>query len=65
MEIKGRRISHLSRTFHDKESEGADQLLALMGSHGYLEIAVPDGSAALILGVDTGEPVYVSSSPVA
>ena len=63
VEIKGRRINHLSHTFHDKESEGADQLLALMGSHGYLEIAVPDGSASLILGVDTGEPVYVFSAP--
>lgn len=65
VEIKGHRINHLSRTFHDQESGQASGLLALVGSHGYLEIAVPDGSASLILGVDTGEPVYVSTSPTA
>ena len=65
VEIKGHRINHLSRTFHDREPGQAGGLLALVGSHGYLEIAVADGSASLILGVDTGEPVYVSSSPVA
>ena len=65
VEINGRRINHLSRTFHDREPEQADGLLALMGSHGYLEIAVADGSAAMILGVDTGEPVLVSISPAA
>ena len=62
--IKGRRINHLSRTFHDREPGQAGGLLALVGSHGYLEIAVPDGSASLVLGVDIGEPVYVSSSHV-
>ena len=65
VEIKGRRINHLSRTFHDRQKEQAGALLALVGSHGYLEIAVPDGSASLILGVDTGEPVHVSISPAA
>ena len=63
VEIKGRRINHLSRTFHDRRPEQAGDLLALIGSHGYLEIAVADGSASLILGVDTGEPVHVSSLP--
>ncbi len=65
VEIKGRRINHLSRTFHDRESGVAGDLLALVGSHGYLEIAVADGNASLILGVDTGEPVYVSTPPAA
>ena len=65
VEIKGRRINHLSRTFHDREPEQADGLLALLGSHGYLEIAVADGSAAMILGVDTGEPVHVLTPPAA
>ena len=65
VQIKGRRINHLSRTFHDREQEHAGGLLALVGSHGYLEIAVADGSASMILGVNAGEPVYVSSSPAA
>ena len=65
VEIKGLRINHLSRTFHDQEPGQVGGLLALVGSHGYLEIAVPDDSASLILGVDTGEPVYVYSSPAA
>ena len=65
VEIKGRRINHLSRAFHDQERGKASGLLALVGSHGYLEIAVPDGSASLILGADAGEPVHVSSSPAA
>ena len=63
VEIKGLRINHLSRTFHDHAPGQGGGLLALVGSHGYLEIAVPDGSASLILGADTGEPVHVSSSP--
>ena len=65
VEIKGRRINHLSRTFHDRELREEGGLLALVGSHGYLEIAVADGSASLILGADTGEPVHVSISPAA
>ncbi len=65
VEIKGRRISRLSRSFHDPQVPAEGGLVALVGSHGYLEIAVPDDNASLILGVDTGEPVYVSSSPVA
>ena len=63
MEIKGRRINHLSRTFHDREPEHVDGLLALVNSHGYLEIALADGSAASLLGVDTGEPVQVFTGP--
>ena len=63
VEIKGRRINHLSRTFHDQEPGQEGSLLALVGSHGYLEIAVPDGNASLILGAGTGEPVHVACSP--
>jgi hypothetical protein len=62
VEIKGERITGLSRTFHDEESGGTGPLLALMGSHGYLEIALRDGNAAAALGVGPGEPVYVFTS---
>jgi hypothetical protein len=60
LEIKGRIIPRLSRTFHDDSSQSEEDLLALIGSHGYLEIARRDGSAALALSVAAGEPVLVS-----
>ena len=63
VEIKGHRINQLSRTFHHQEPGQAGALLALVGSHGYLEIAVTDGSAASYLGANTGEPVRVSGLP--
>ena len=59
VEIKGRRIAGLSHAFHDPLYAAADGLVALVGSHGYLEIAVPDGSAALTLGAGVDEPVNV------
>lgn len=59
------RITGLSRTFHDvpehKPAQPGDlPLVALMGSNGYLEIALPDGNAAHTLGLGIGEPVSVS-----
>lgn len=61
VEIKNRRISGLSLTFHDSSnkapSSGGNQLVALLGSNGYLEVALPDGSAASFLGVGVGEPL--------
>ena len=42
------------RTFTDAEG-----LLALIGSFGYLEVALNGGSAAALLGVGAGEPVTV------
>jgi S-adenosylmethionine hydrolase len=38
----------------------ADGLAALIGSHGYLEIVVTNGSAAQVLGVKVGDEVSVS-----
>ena len=58
IEIKGRGIARLSRTFHHGDRPG--QLLALIGSHGYLEIAVANGSAARELKAGPGEPVTLS-----
>lgn len=61
--IKGQRISGLSRTFQDasrgEPSPGTPQPVALLGSNGYLEVACPDGSAATLLKVGVGEPVRV------
>ena len=58
--IKGESIRGLSRTFHDDDHPTEKQLLALIGSHGYLEIAVRDGSAALALPAQVGESVRVT-----
>ena len=38
----------------------ADGLTSLIGSHGYLEIVVTNGSAAQVLGVKVGDEVRVS-----
>ena len=56
VEVKGHAVHGLSRTFGDGDREP----IALIGSHGYLEIAVPNGNAALLLGVGPGEPVTVN-----
>jgi len=70
VEIKGQLIRRLSRTYHEVGQQARGQggrtgssLLALIGSHGYLEIAVRDGNVALELGVSVGEPVYVVTAP--
>jgi S-adenosylmethionine hydrolase len=60
VEIKGHEIPGLSRTFHDDAEPTNQELLALIGSHGHLEIAVPNGSAALALKAGPGEPVIAS-----
>jgi S-adenosylmethionine hydrolase len=57
VEIKGRQIDRLSRTFADHEPE--ETLIALVGSYGYLEVAVPNGNASQTLGVGVGEPVLL------
>ena len=56
VEVKGHSVHGLSRTFGDV----GRQPIALIGSHGYLEIAVPNGDAAVLLGVGRGEPVTVN-----
>lgn len=54
----GRHASFV-RTYSDAER---GQPLALIGSDGYLEIAVRDGSARADLGIATGDPVRVEHS---
>jgi S-adenosylmethionine hydrolase len=56
VEIAGRRIGGLVSNFQ----AGAGPVIALVGSAGLLEIAVPNGSAARLLGVGVGEAVTVS-----
>ena len=61
--IKTHRISGLSPAFHQVESPPWENLIALIGSNGYVEIAVPDGSAARLLDASPGEPVWVRPGP--
>ena len=56
--IRGRAITRLSRTFNDGPASLG--LIALVGSHGYLEVAVPNGSAAATLSAAPGEPITVT-----
>lgn len=55
--ISGHRITGLSRTFHDPPGGG---LRALLGSHGRLEVALVDGSAANSLGLSSGTEIVLS-----
>ena len=55
--IAGRTIVGLSETY----ASGGDDLMALVGSYGTVEIALRNGSAAAALGVDVGERVVVST----
>jgi S-adenosylmethionine hydrolase len=48
------RINKLARTFAET---GIGELFAIVGSSGYVEVAVNQGSAAKMLGVGTGSPV--------
>lgn len=44
---------------HTYSSVGAGEALALIGSDGYLEIAVREGSASAVLGIETGTAIAV------
>ena len=54
--IAGRSISGLAPHFQP----GTDRVIALIGSAGLLEVAVPNGSAAAVLGVGVGAVVTVA-----
>lgn len=54
--VKGNEIHGLARTFGDRRP---GELLALIGSSGYLVVAQVNGNAAEHLGVDIGEAVEV------
>jgi S-adenosylmethionine hydrolase len=55
VEIAGHRIEGLSRTFRE-----ATGLLAYIGSAGFLELALRDGSAAAALDARRGDPVRIT-----
>ena len=59
--IKQRRVEGLCRTFGD--APPGQELIALIDSHGFLEVAVPNGSAARLLGVKAGERIVVENGP--
>jgi S-adenosylmethionine hydrolase len=61
VEIKGRKLHSLSKTFQSPANSGDEGLLALGGSLGYLEVAVQNGSAATLLNASPGETVRVSN----
>ena len=62
--IRGRAIRRLSRTFMDAEGgRFSGTHTALFGSHGYLEVAVPSGSAADALPAQPGETISVVFAP--
>lgn len=63
--VGSRVIAGISGTFHDPaavraEAAGLPPLIALVGSNGYLEIAVPDGDAAQVLRLGVGAVVGLS-----
>ena len=62
VEIKGRKIVGLSKTFQSPVSSGDEGLLVLGGSLGFLEVAVQNGSAAALLNAGPGEKVRVSNT---
>jgi S-adenosylmethionine hydrolase len=55
VEIAGRKIVGLERHF-----QSSAPLISMIGSSGFLEIAVPNGSAALALGAGVGAPVAIA-----
>ncbi len=59
VEFKSHGMNGLHRTFHDDPQHPPGTPLALIGSNGCLEIAVPNGSAAALLNAGPGEAVVV------
>ena len=59
--IKGWSIVGLSRTFNDDTYANDSGLITLTASHGYLEVALANGSAADLLSAGEGEVVQVGS----
>ena len=57
VELGGRKVHGLSPTY-----AAGKGLMALVGSHGYLEVAVTNGSAAQLLGVRVGDEVTIRRS---
>jgi len=56
LEVAGRRIQGLGRTFTDVP---AGELVAYIGSSGHLEIALREGNAAQLLGMEIGAQILL------
>ena len=59
LEVAGRRIQNLGRTFTDGP---AGELVAYIGSSGHLEIALREGNAAQSLGMKRGDKILLCCS---
>lgn len=59
IKVGRKQINHVSRTYED-----GDNLVALVGSHGFLEIAQKNGNAAHYLQIGLGEKIEVVSNNV-
>ncbi|QEH38249.1 Adenosyl-chloride synthase [Aquisphaera giovannonii] len=59
VEVAGRRIEGLSRTYGDQPS---GSLIALVGSSGWVEVAVVDGDAGRLLTAGPGTSVWIRNS---
>jgi hypothetical protein len=57
-ELAGRRVVGLVRTYAE-----ASELVALVGSSGRIEIALPNGSAAAFLSLSRGATIVIRSAP--
>jgi len=64
IQVAGQAIVGLSPHFQPPDSsEERERLIALIGSAGLLEIAVPNGSAAALLGIGVGAVVSIAGRP--
>ncbi len=61
VEYRSHRLAGLHRTFHQNPEHPAGEPLALVGSNGYLEIAVPNGNAASLLAGGAGDVMAVDT----
>ncbi len=61
VEYRSHRLKGLHRTFQQNPDHPAGEPLALVGSNGYLEIAVPNGNAASLLAGGPGDVVAVDT----
>lgn len=57
--VADRHVRGVSRAYASRGPTGAQELMGIIGSHGYLEIAAPNASAASVLGVGRGAEVRV------
>jgi len=61
IEIKGRMIAGTGHSYQDSLTRDGNDLVAIIGSSGYLEISLRNGSAANMIKAVTGDPVRVKS----